>query len=72
MFSDLVKKMLKYLFQAFLSETHEQQVSSISEITWRQRKIQVTNEKVRLFFLNLQEFETELKVKDKFKSFKRF
>jgi hypothetical protein len=35
----------------------------MSEITWRQRKIQVTNEKVRLFFLNLREFEDEVKVK---------
>jgi hypothetical protein len=35
----------------------------MSEITWRQRKIQVTNEKVRLFFLNLQEFEDEIKVR---------
>ncbi|CAF4097079.1 unnamed protein product [Rotaria magnacalcarata] len=33
------------ILDAFLNETHEQQTSSISEITWRQRKIQVTNEK---------------------------
>ncbi|CAM4873777.1 unnamed protein product [Rotaria socialis] len=52
------------ILDAFLNETHEQQTSSISEITWRQRKIQVTNEKVRLFFLNLQEFENELKKQD--------
>ncbi|UJR35497.1 hypothetical protein I4U23_028251 [Adineta vaga] len=49
------------VLDAFLSETHEQQTSSISEITWRQRKIQVTSEKARLFLLNLQEFETEIK-----------
>ncbi|CAF0864326.1 unnamed protein product [Adineta ricciae] len=49
------------VLDAFLSETHEQQTSSISEITWRQRKIQVSSEKARLFFLNLQEFETEIK-----------
>ncbi|CAF0760475.1 unnamed protein product [Rotaria sp. Silwood1] len=52
------------ILDAFLSETHEQQTSSISEITWRQRKIQVTNEKVRLFFLNLQEFQNEIKKQD--------
>jgi signal recognition particle subunit SRP68 len=52
------------VLDAFLSETHEQQTSSISEITWRQRKIQVTNEKVRLFFLNLQEFQAEIKKPD--------
>ena len=34
----------------------------MSEVTWRQRKIQVTNEKVRLFLLSLQEFEDEIKV----------
>ena len=51
------------IFQAFLSETHEQQTSSITEITWRQRKIQVTNEKARSFFLNLQEFQAEIKVR---------
>lgn len=35
----------------------------MSEVTWRQRKIQVKNEKVRLFLLSLQEFEDEIKVK---------
>jgi signal recognition particle subunit SRP68 len=52
------------VLDAFLSETHEQQTSSISEITWRQHKIQVTNEKVRLFFLNLHEFQDEIKKPD--------
>ena len=50
------------VFQAFLGEIHEQQTSSISEIIWRKRKIQVTNEKARLFLVNLQEFQNELKV----------
>lgn len=49
------------ILDAFLSETHQQQTSSMSEIAWRDRKIQVTNEKVRLFFLNMQEFEEEIK-----------
>jgi len=52
------------VLDAFLSETHEQQTSSISEITWRQRKVQVSNEKVRLFFLNLQEFQNEIQKTD--------
>lgn len=34
----------------------------MSEVTWRQRKIQVTNEKTRLFLLSLREFEDEIKV----------
>ena len=37
----------------------------MSEITWRQRQIQITNEKVRLFFLNLEEFEDEIKVTER-------
>ncbi|CAF1132775.1 unnamed protein product [Adineta steineri] len=49
------------ILDAFLSEAHEQQTSTISEVTWRQHKIQIANEKVRLFFLNLQEFEAEIK-----------
>ncbi|CAF0816975.1 unnamed protein product [Didymodactylos carnosus] len=49
------------ILDIFLSETHQQQTATMSEIMWRNRKIQVKNDKVRLFFLNQQEFEDEIK-----------
>lgn len=50
------------LIKAFLNETHQQQTSAVSEITWRQRTVQVTSQKIQTFFLTLQEFEEEIKV----------
>lgn len=47
-----------------ISQTKENQVSTFSEITWRNKiKIQIKNEKVKLFLLNLQEFEKQIQVK---------
>lgn len=44
-----------------ISQTKENQVSTFSEITWRNKiKIQIKNEKVKLFLLNLQEFEKQI------------
>ncbi len=44
-----------------ISQTKENQVATFSEITWRQKiKIQIKNEKVKVFLLNLQEYEKKI------------
>lgn len=44
-----------------ISQTKENQILTFSEITWRNKiKIQIKNEKVKLFLLNLQEYEKQI------------
>lgn len=46
---------------ALISQTKENQITTFSEITWRKNiKIQIKNEKVKLFLLNLQEYEKQI------------
>lgn len=46
---------------ALISQTKENQVTTFSEITWRNKiKIQIKNEKVKLFLLNLQEYDKQI------------
>ena len=44
-----------------ISQTKENQIMTFSEITWRNKiKIQIKNEKVKLFLLNLHDYEKEI------------
>lgn len=46
---------------ALISQTKENQVATFSEITWRGKiRIQIKNEKVKMFLLNLQEYEKKI------------
>ena len=48
-----------------INQTREQQAATLQEVEWRDRKLAVKQEKVRIFLLREQEFaETELKDKD--------
>ena len=44
-----------------ISQTKENQVTSFSEVTWRNKiKLQIKNEKVKIFLLNVQEYEKQI------------
>jgi signal recognition particle subunit SRP68 len=44
-----------------ISQTKENQITSFSEVTWRSKlKLQIKNEKVKLFLLNVQEYEKQI------------
>nr|CAG4644727.1 EOG090X04NF [Leptodora kindtii] len=45
---------------ALIAQTREKQASSLLEVTWRGRTVPVRSEKVRVFLLAVQEFETGL------------
>lgn len=45
---------------ALIAQTREKQASSLLEVTWRGRTVPVRSEKVRVFLLAIQEFETGL------------
>lgn len=48
-------------------QTKENQIKTFSEITWRNKiKIQIKNEKVKLFLLNLQEYEKQIQSSSEF------
>ena len=44
-------------------------MTTFSEVTWRNKLIQVKNEKVRLFLLNVQEYEKQIQVRECYKLF---
>lgn len=48
------------LFQDLLSQTREKQTATLSEVKWQGRTVQVKNEPVRLFLLNLQDSTKEI------------
>lgn len=43
-----------------IAQTREKQAVTLSEIEWRNRKIPVRHEKIRLFLLNVQDSQLEL------------
>lgn len=43
-----------------IAQTREKQAVTLSEIEWRNRKIPVRHEKIRLFLLNVQDSQQEL------------
>lgn len=48
------------MFQDLLSQTREKQTATLSEVKWQGRTVQVKNEPVRLFLLNLQDSSKEI------------
>ena len=48
------------ILQDLISQTREKQAATMSELKWRGRTVQVKNEQVRLFLLNVQENENEV------------
>lgn len=49
-----------FFFQDLLSQTREKQTATLSEVKWQGRTVQVKNEPVRLFLLNLQDSTKEI------------
>ena len=44
-----------------ISQTKEKQITSLSEIVWKNKiTLQIKSEKVRLFLLNVQEYEKQI------------
>jgi len=52
---------------SLISQTKENQITSFSEVTWRNKlKLQIKNEKVKLFLLNVQEYEKQIQTANGF------
>lgn len=46
-----------------ISQTKEKQIATFSEVVWRKNiTLQVKNEKVRVFLLDVQEYEKQIQV----------
>lgn len=54
-------------YKSLISQTKENQITSFSEVTWRNKlKLQIKNEKVKLFLLNVQEYEKQIQTANGF------